>query len=299
MKKFAVVCGEGIGDGLLMHIAANHLRNLGFAVVTFSSQLIQLSDWFPGFSFAPQPKLEEIRMTLDTFDGIILQFDNTAKSKKIQTLFQNIYTFYGSYPLTTSLLLHPDFDVKFDPTICMAENISYAMQTLFPDGESELANGLVAPSHLVRNRFPNRVVLHPTSSSPEKNWPSASFLFLRDKLEQVGWDPVFIASPSDAHKWGAPKFLNLSDLAAFLYESGYFIGNDSGPGHLASNLGIQTVIIGSSKEHLTFWRPGWRRGELAHPPNWATKFKLTRENWKIFISLNRVIKQFKKLTDVK
>lgn len=299
MKKFAVVCGGRIGDGLLMQIAANHLRNLGIEVVTFSNQLTELIDWFPGFTFLKQPKIEDIQASLESFDGIILQFDNTVKAKKIQSLFKNVYILYGSVPLEKHPLLKPGFDLKFDPTICVAENIAYSMQTLFPDGESDLDNGIKPLSHLVRNRFPNRVAIYPTSFSPANCWRENSFLKLKDQLEQSGWDPVFITPRIDAQKWGAPKFEGLSELAAFLYESSYLIGNDAGPGHLASNLGIPTVIVGSSKEHLTFWRPGWHRGELAHPPNWTTKTKLTRDNWNLFISLNRVIKQFKKLTDIK
>ncbi len=298
MKKFAVVCGAGIGNGLLMQIAANHLRSIGLDVVTFSSHLSSLSDWFPGFTFADLPKLDEIENTFSEFDGIVLQFDNTAKSRKIQELDTQVYSLYGSFPSTKTPVLKTN-DVKFDPTICMAENVSYAMQTLFPEGDVDLANGIVPPSHLVRNRFPNRIAIHATSPSSQKNWPAASYMQLRDQLNDVGWDPVFIAPPTEAAHWNAPEFPSLSDLAAFLYESSYLIGNDSGPGHLASNLGIPTVIIGPSKEHLTLWRPGWHRGELAHPPRWTSKTKITKDNWKLFVSLNRVIKQFKKLTDIK
>ena len=233
---------------------------------------------------------------------MILQHDNSEIAKKIHALHSeklSIYTLYGTHLLSKHGPLRPGFDIIFDQTICMAENIAYAMQALFPEVEVDLANGLVPLKGLTRNRFPNRIAIHPTSSSVEKNWPKSSFLRLRDELSGMGWDPVFIVSPSEATEWNAPKLPTLSDLATFLYESGYLIGNDSGPGHLASNLGIPTVIIGQCKDHLTFWRPGWLRGELAHPPSWTGKTKLTKNNWKLFISLNRVIKQFKKITDIK
>ena len=300
MKKFAVVCASGVGDALLMQIAANHLRNLGIDVVTFACPPMKdLADWFPGFTFLDQPKVEEIEKQFDSFDGIILQHDNSEKSKLIHALAKPVYTLYGSHFLPKHGPMRAGFDVKFDPSICMAENISYAMQTLFPEGESDLANGITPPPHLIHRRFPNRIVITPTSGSPLKNWPKNSFYQLYDQLEEAGWEPVFVVPPEETEEWGANALPLLSDLANFIYESSYLIGNDSGPGHLASNLGIPTVIIGPSKEHLTFWRPGWHRGELAHPPNWTTKIKITKEKWKLFVSLNRVIKQFKKLTDIK
>src|SRR5262249_36115775 len=118
-----------------------------------------------------------------------------------------------------------------------------------------------------------------------------------ERLRVKGWDPCFIAPPEEAASWNAPSLSNLADLAAFLYESGGFIGNDSGPAHLASNVGLPTVAIGPSAKHLAFWRPGWRVGAIAHPPLWIGNTKLVIKNWKFFVSVNQVFKMFMKLSD--
>jgi ADP-heptose:LPS heptosyltransferase len=47
-----------------------------------------------------------------------------------------------------------------------------------------------------------------------------------------------VASFANA-RFAMPDFQSLSDVAAFIYESGRFVGNDSGLAHLASNVGRQ------------------------------------------------------------
>jgi len=294
--KIAVVCSAGIGDGLIMQIAAAHLQRLGHETVTFSNPLLSLASWFPQFQFEKHPAPETLEKR---FDAILLQHDNTPRSKLIRALNKPVYTFYGSHLVSKHGPLRPSFDVVFDPQICMAENIRNGLQTLFPGIAPSLNNGLTPPAGLQFRRFPQRVAIHPTSSSKEKNWSKRSFLKLKERLEKEGWEPVFIAPPEEREAWNGPLFPALSDLAAFLYESGYLIGNDSGPGHLASNLGLATVIIGPSSKHLAFWRPGWERGALAYPPEWVEKTKITKSIWFKFITNSNVYKRFKELTDIK
>ncbi len=289
--KFAIVCASGIGDGLLMQIAAFHLRRLGHDVVTFSNPLLSFANWFPGFEFRPQP--ENIEETFAPFDAIVLQHDNTIKAKKISSLAKEVHIFYGAHVPSKHGPLRPLLDVQFDRDVCMAENIRRGVETLFSGPTPTLENGLTPPSHLHFGKFEKRIAIHPTSTAEEKNWPKTSFLKLKDKLIKAGLDPIFIAPPEEAPLWNSPLFPTLSSLAEFLYESNCLIGNDSGPGHLASNLGLPTLIIGESLRHLALWRPGWRQGAIAHPPCWTEKTKFTRHNWKRFITVSRVYSQFK------
>jgi ADP-heptose:LPS heptosyltransferase len=296
MMKFAIVCAAGIGDALLMQIASTHLRRLGHSVVTFSNHLSQLRDWFPGCSFAPQPQLDRIEEIFAPFDAIILQHDNTPKAKKIRALAKPVYSLYGAHLVSKHGLFRPEWDYLLDRNLCMAKNIQAACQVLFPGMAPLLDNGLTPLSHLLFRRFPKRIAIHPVSTSEQKNWPRSRFLHLHELLEKKGYEPVFIAPPDEAADWKSPTFNSLSDLASYIYESGAFIGNDSGPGHLASNLGLDTLIIGPSLEHLTLWRPGWKVGAIVHPPRWIHEFKLS---WKNFISVSQVYKSFAKLNVIK
>jgi hypothetical protein len=75
-----------------------------------------------------------------------------------------------------------------------------------------------------------------------------------------------------------------------------FVGNDSGPGHIASCLHIPHLIIGRSARHMRFWRPGWLPGAIVTPPSWIPNFKgwRIRENyWQTFVGAGNVIKKLK------
>ena len=278
-----------------MQIAVHHLQKLHFEVITFSNPLLELKDWFPSATILP--KVGSIDTYL-SFDLLILQNDNTPFSKQIRKLPLPVYTLFRSYepdkqgPPT-------DRDIIFERSTSFADQISDKIQALFPIEAPSKENGITPPSHLTYKKYPKRVVIHPFSTSFHKNWKESSYLKLKLKLLKLGWDPVLIAPPNTQQKWESPSLTSLSDLASFLYESAYFIGNDSGPGHLASNLKIPTLTIGENFEHLSFWRPGWHRGSLAYLPQIFSNFKLIRKNWKSFITLNKVTKRFTELSGIK
>jgi ADP-heptose:LPS heptosyltransferase len=104
-------------------------------------------------------------------------------------------------------------------------------------------------------------VIHPVASQPDKTWPAAGFLqaarFLRQSL---ALDPVFIAGPGEdlaafhEHRTvvGAP----LGEIKSLLSGASLFLGNDSGPAHMAAAFGLPVVaIFGASDPAI--WGP-WR-----------------------------------------
>lgn len=271
-QKIAVVCAPGLGDGLIMHIAAHNLRQMGHEIVTFNDHLENFGKWLPGYQFAKQPSLED---TFQDFDAILLQHDNSLKSKKIKSTHPKVYGFYGSHQVAKhgplSLL-----DYVCNPLLPMADNLSLAVTKWF--GLSSKENGLTPPSSLIHKKYPKRVAIHPGSSDPYRNWPLKRFRKVATFLQQKGYDPIF-----------CDNLPSLEDLASFLYESGAFIGNDSGPGHLASCLKIPSLIIGTSHKHLLLWRPGWLPPKVITPPRWVSRFKWTQKRWKSFIPTRIVI----------
>ena len=80
-------------------------------------------------------------------------------------------------------------------------------------------------------------------------------------------DVQFVIAPHERERWrdlaaldiAAPHFANLHELACCVYESGWFIGNDSGIGHLASNLGIPSLSLFRRRRVAERWRPAWQR----------------------------------------
>lgn len=285
IKNIAVVCAQGIGDGLIFHIAAHNLSLLGHNVTTFSDHLHEFGSWLEGYQFAPQPLLSEIPSQFQKFDLIILQHDNSPKARAIK-LFPNVYTFYAEHkqekhgPLTS-------FDYVCDRSVCMVENLKEALTGWFTLSSKE--NGLIPPQGLQHRKYPLRIAIHPGSSVEEKNWPLAHFEKVGCALEQRGYEPIFLTQS------GTPLCPTLETLASFLYESGGFIGNDSGPGHLASYLQIPSLIIGSNSTHFRLWKPGWHPATIITPPTWAQYFTWTKRRWKSFLPVNKITSLLNKL----
>jgi ADP-heptose:LPS heptosyltransferase len=104
-------------------------------------------------------------------------------------------------------------------------------------------------------------VLHPAASAPDKTWPAAGFLEVARHLEEKwGLDPVFVGAGEDdlapfrAYRVvaGAP----LARLKTLMARASAFVGNDSGPAHIAAAFGIPSVVIFGNSD-LELWRP-WK-----------------------------------------
>lgn len=282
-KKIAVVCAAGIGDGLIMHMVSHHLQTLGYEVTTFSPHLSSFGPWLKSYSFAKEPS-----DTFENFDAIFLQHDNSPKAKRIHSLPLPVYTFYGSHNPSKHGALRQQLDFVCDPNQTMVENTVAAMHHFF--GSASKENGLSVPKGLIHRKFPRRIAIHPTSTSAAKNWSKDKFLSLACELKQKGYEPVFTVAPHELKEWDGPLFPTLADLSSFIYESGMFIGNDSGTGHLASYLHIPHLILGPDPIQLRLWRPGWGMGATMTPPLWLTRGKLLKKGWRSFIFKKNIIK---------
>jgi ADP-heptose:LPS heptosyltransferase len=78
-----------------------------------------------------------------------------------------------------------------------------------------------------------RIVIHAGAGHPSRHWPRERFAELAQRLRTAGWDPLVIDDESD----------DLDGLLGTLATAARFIGNDSGPGHLAALLNIPTFTI--------------------------------------------------------
>jgi len=267
--KIAIVCAPGVGDALILRIVSHHLTLAGFDVGFFSPH--DFGRWF-----TPNASQD-----LADFDAIFLQHDNSPKSKQIHALEKPIYTFYGSYRLDKHGPLRIGFDYVSDLNRSMVDNVIASLQLLFKIKASS-DNGLIVPPGLVHRRFNRRIAIHTTSGHPFRNWPHQKFLKVAHWLQTQGFEPAFL-----------PQFSSLEELLAFIYESGFFLGNDSGPGHAASCLKIPHLIIGREERHMRHWRPGWLRGEVLTPAPWVPRWKWLKTRWKHFITTKSVINRLK------
>ena len=112
-------------------------------------------------------------------------------------------------------------------------------------------------------------VLHPFASSPEKTWRADRFLAIAEHLKQSGTDPVFIGGSGDDLSPfrdfrtvpGAP----LAEIKRLLGTASVFVGNDSGPAHMAAAFGLPVVaIFGASDPEI--WGPWRTASEIVTAP---------------------------------
>ena len=137
-----------------------------------------------------------------------------------------------------------------------AEHAASAMFYLgVPIGEIPRAN---IPAPEGRSRFApggRYAVIHPLAATPEKTWPAASFTELARRLDV---EPVFVGGPGEDlsafQSWRTVSGAPLPELARLMRDASLFIGNDSGPAHVAAAFGIpEVVFFGPSDAEI--WSP--------------------------------------------
>jgi len=116
------------------------------------------------------------------------------------------------------------------------------------------------------------ILIHPGSGGRDKNWPLDRFCAL---ARQTGRAPVFVVGPTELDWWGpevierlarefptivAPPLATLAGLAA---GAGAYVGNDSGPTHLAAGVGTPTVGLFGATDPAQFAPRGRRVRVLA------------------------------------
>jgi len=106
-----------------------------------------------------------------------------------------------------------------------------------------------------------RAVVHPFASAAHKSWPAEKFAALANHLQRdVGLKVTIIGGAADDFApfgefeclRGAP----LRDVKALLAGARIFVGNDSGPAHMAAAFGLPVVVLYGSSD-AGVWAP-WR-----------------------------------------
>jgi ADP-heptose:LPS heptosyltransferase len=105
-------------------------------------------------------------------------------------------------------------------------------------------------------------VIHATAAAAYKTWPAERFLAVAEQIErQRGLAPVFIGGGTDDlspfQRYRVVAGAPLGEVKSLLAAASLFVGNDSGPAHLAAAFGVPVVVLFGRLEHETIWAP-WR-----------------------------------------
>lgn len=122
------------------------------------------------------------------------------------------------------------------------------------------------------------IVVHIGSGYPSKRWPAANFFRLIDRILESGPGSVILIG-QQAERDLAEPFLkpsprvfdliggtSITDLCALLDAADVYVGNDSGPTHIAALLGKKVIVLFSGTNEADYWRPvGEGVTVLSHP----------------------------------
>ncbi|MFA5250363.1 MAG: glycosyltransferase family 9 protein [Parachlamydiales bacterium] len=301
----AILSSSTLGDGLLMLTAAFHLQQQGYRVVFFHRLMHELKAFFPFYEFQSYPENFSTR-DLQAFDLVLMEYQKIPPIVDFFEKRQNLKNLFVWHPRKNPIQLGGQ-DKLFSDKKNMVQNILNELQTLLKQKTLLPCNGLIAPSHLKYQKYPRRILLAPTSNDPKKNWRRPRFFHLALCLRQKGFQPELIMAPheklffaDEAVKYALPlqTFPGYFELAAYIYESGFLIGNDSGPVHLASNLSIPTLTITGNKRKMRLWQKAFFPGKLLFPPGFLPNFcclKIKDQYWPYFISVKKALKTFLQL----
>jgi heptosyltransferase-3 len=104
-------------------------------------------------------------------------------------------------------------------------------------------------------------VLHSAASAPDKTWPAENFVALADELLcRSGLMPVFIGGAADDltpfERFEVVRGAPLEQVKSLIAEASLFIGNDSGPAHMAAALDVPLVVMFGPSDSV-IWGP-WK-----------------------------------------
>jgi hypothetical protein len=290
-RRIALVLSARLGDSLLMMSLANNLARNGRDVTVFSTQISRLARWCPHLDIRPVPAVETAA-ELAGFDVVVQMHADRPLPRA--AIHEDRFACFDEWRARAAVRLR-----EHGRPALVGELALYA-RDVFGVTAWDDANGLVAPQGLHHRMHRQRVVIHPTAGSPDGCWPRAKYEKLAQALARRGLQPEFVVEQHERAAWldgtdpNAFRFVeapSLDALAAYLYESGWFIGSDSGVGHLASTCGIPTVTITERLRNMRRWKPAWAEAEVVRPL-WLPGNALRRRYWRAATTVQRVLRAF-------
>jgi lipopolysaccharide heptosyltransferase III len=105
-------------------------------------------------------------------------------------------------------------------------------------------------------------VLHPFARTPDMTWPAERFVrlavHLRDRLRLP---PVFVGLPANDftpfRDFSCLVGGSIDEVTRLMSQASLFIGNDSGPAHMAAAFGVPVLVFFGPADDYLAWRP-WR-----------------------------------------
>ena len=121
-------------------------------------------------------------------------------------------------------------------------------------------------------------VLHPFAATPQKRWPAERFCEIARYLELWNIKPIFLTAPDDdatpftAHTIFRGSLLKVKTLLA---NAALFLGNDSGPAHIAAAFGVPSVVL-FGPSNPAIWGPWQTESQVVVAPDGLERVSVSR-----------------------
>jgi ADP-heptose:LPS heptosyltransferase len=158
-------------------------------------------------------------------------------------------------------------------TVHTAEHLASAIFWLgAPEGETpraRLSGAQRAPQGAPRVPHQPIAVIHAVAAAASKTWRADGFLAVAEHLRAGGLEPVFIGAAADDlspfSRYRTLRGAPLDELRRLLASASLFVGNDSGPAHMAAALGLPVVVIFGASDPA-IWSPWRTASEVVRAP---------------------------------
>jgi ADP-heptose:LPS heptosyltransferase len=250
-SRIAVIRLRSLGDCVLttpaLALLKNHRPDLKISVIVE-----------PRFAeiFAGNPDVDETREGMTRADLVLNLHGGTrsmvltaASRAKFRAGFgHHRYSIVYSHKIPTAQQI-----LGVTRRVHTAEHLASAMFWLGVPRQEIPRAKLFAEATPVRRPY---AVIHPFASAPDKTWPAQRFLEIARNLDL---DPIFLAGPTDdltPFKDFESSRESLAVTKNLISGASLFIGNDSGPAHIAAAFGVPVVVLFGPSDPVT-WSP-WR-----------------------------------------
>jgi len=122
-----------------------------------------------------------------------------------------------------------------------------------------------------------KIAVHAGAGYPSKRWPEKKFSELIRRILEKEWGSVILIGsarekemmsdlPMDPHLIDLRGKTAVEDLPILFDGCDFFLGNDSGPSHIAAAQDLECVVIFSGTNNADYWHPWTRRLRLVRYP---------------------------------
>jgi heptosyltransferase-3 len=215
--------------------------------------------------FAGNPDIDETRDSMTRAD-LVLNLHGGTRSMILTALSRakfragfahHRYSFVYSHKIPTAQEI-----LGVSRRVHTAEHLASAMFWLgVPQQEIPRAKLFADPAP---GRRPYAVI-HPFAARPDKAWPADRFIEVASRLPL---DPIFLAGPTDdlsPFKNFETSRAPLNQTKSLIAGASLFIGNDSGPAHIAAAFGIPVVVLFGPSDPVT-WAPWQTESRILTAP---------------------------------